>query len=69
MEMDDDDRRSEVAGAIPGTEASPAPESREMTGREAELAAKSLRHRDLGNEPATPAHDAENGGGDVDRRP
>lgn len=67
--MDDDDRRSEVAGAIPGTEASPAPEAREMTGREAELAAKSLRHRDTSNEPATPAHQAEERDGDVDRRP
>ena len=66
--MDDDDRRSNVAGAESGTDASPAPEPREMTGRESDLAAKSLRARDLHNEPAVPSHD-EKKGEDVDRRP
>jgi hypothetical protein len=36
--MDDDDRRPNVAGAESGTEASPAPEPREMEGRERDLA-------------------------------
>jgi len=66
--MDDDDRRSNVAGAESGTEASPAPEPREMAGREADLAAKTLRERDTHNEPASPGAD-EAKGGDVDRRP
>ena len=51
----DDDRSSNVAGAESGPEASPAPEPREMTGREAGLAAKSLRERDPHNEPAPSA--------------
>ncbi|HKP76175.1 MAG TPA: hypothetical protein VJT67_11575 [Longimicrobiaceae bacterium] len=62
----DDDRSSNVAGAEPGPDASPAPEAREMAGREADLAAKSLRQRDPHNEPAAPAHDE---AADVDRRP
>ncbi|MFL5542651.1 MAG: hypothetical protein ACJ8J0_26960 [Longimicrobiaceae bacterium] len=64
--MDDDDRRSNVAGAETGTDASPAPEPREMDGRERDLAAKTLRERDLHNDPTSP-HDADEG--DVDRRP
>ncbi|HSU14915.1 hypothetical protein [Longimicrobium sp.] len=66
--MDDDDRRSNVAGAESGTDASPAPEPREMTGRESDLAAKSLRARDPHNEPAVPSTDGEKDD-DVDRRP
>ena len=62
----DDDRSSNVAGAEGGVEASPAPEPREMTGREAGLAAKALRERDPRNEPAPHPADEE---GDVDRRP
>ena len=62
----DDDRSSNVAGAESGTDASPAPEPREMTGREADLASRSLRERDPRNEPAL--HGRE-GGDDVDRRP
>ena len=64
--MDDDDRRSNVAGAETGTDASPAPEPREMDGRERDLAAKTLRERDLRNDPTTPG-DADDD--DVDRRP
>jgi len=64
--MDDDDRRGNVAGAESGTDASPAPEPREMDGRERDLAAKTLRERDLRNDPTSP-DDAD--GGDVDRRP
>ncbi|HEX6746833.1 MAG TPA: hypothetical protein VF092_06010 [Longimicrobium sp.] len=63
-----DDRRDNVAGAESGTDASPAPEPREMTGREAELAARTLADRDLTNEPAT-AHDHDGGDDDVDGRP
>jgi hypothetical protein len=63
--MDDDDRRPNVAGAESGTEASPAPEPREMDGRERDLAAKTLRERDTRNEPGTGAAKGE----DVDRRP
>ena len=63
--MDDDDRRSNVAGAETGTEASPAPEPREMDGRERELAAKTLRERDTHNEPAPAGSE---GTDDVDRR-
>jgi len=63
--MDDDDRRSNVAGAETGTDASPAPEPREMDGRERYLAAKTLRERDLRNDPTSDDAD----GGDVDRRP
>ncbi|HEX8904241.1 MAG TPA: hypothetical protein VF771_05325 [Longimicrobiaceae bacterium] len=63
-----DDRSSNVMGEDPGVDASPAPEPREMTGREAELAAKSLRARDLSNEPEPhPVHEDEKQG-DVDRR-
>lgn len=63
--MDDDDRRSNVAGAESGTEASPAPEPREMDGRERDLAAKTLRERDTHNEPAPAgSHDPD----DVDWR-
>lgn len=65
----DDDRRDNVAGAESGTDASPAPEPREMAGREAELAAKSLRHRDPHNEPAPPAGHDDGEDGDVDGRP
>lgn len=43
----DDDRRSNVAGVEGGVEASPAPEGREMTGREAELAARTMADRDV----------------------
>ena len=64
--MDDDDRRSNVAGAESGTEASPAPEPREMDGRERDLAAKTLRERDTHNEPAATGSEGED---DVDRRP
>jgi hypothetical protein len=63
--MDDDDRRSNVAGAESGTEASPAPEPREMDSRERDLAAKMLRERDPHNEPARTDEDRD----DVDRRP
>lgn len=66
--MDDDDRRSNVAGAESGTDASPAPEPREMTGDESDLAAKSLRARDPNSQPATPSQDGEKDE-DVDRRP
>jgi len=62
--MDDDDRRGNVAGAETGTDASPAPEPREMDGRERDLAAKTLRERDPHNDPTHP-DDAD----DVDRRP
>jgi hypothetical protein len=68
MTMDDDDRRSNVAAAESGVDASPAPEPREMTGREAELAAKSMRARDTHNEPVIPSQDGERDE-DVDRRP
>ena len=61
--MDDDDRRSNVAGAESGTEASPTPEPREMDGRERGLAAKTLRERDTHDEPA-----GSDGADDVDRR-
>jgi hypothetical protein len=64
--MDDDDRRSNVAGAESGTEASPAPEPREMDARERDLAAKTLRERDTHNEPAP---GGTGHGDDVDRRP
>ena len=64
--MDDDDRRPNVAGAESGTEASPAPEPREMDGRERDLAAKTLRERDPHNEPAPTGNDRAD---DVDRRP
>jgi hypothetical protein len=64
--MDDDDRRSNVAGAETGTDASPAPEPREMDGRERDLAAKTLRERDLHNDPTSPPDHTD---GDVDRRP
>ena len=64
--MDDDDRRSNVGGAETGTEASPAPEPREMDGRERDLAAKTLRERDTHNEPAPTGADPAD---DVDRRP
>ena len=64
--MDDDDRRSNVAGAESGTDASPAPEPREMDGRERDLAAKTLRERDTHNEPAPTSSEQ---GDDVDRRP
>ena len=63
-----DDRRDNVAGAESGTDASPAPEPREMTGREAELAARTLADRDLSNEPHTSA-DHDGGEDDVDGRP
>jgi hypothetical protein len=63
--MDDDDRRSNVAGTESGTEASPAPEPREMDSRERDLAAKTLRERDPHNEPAGAEEDRD----DVDRRP
>ena len=66
--MDDDDRRSNVAGAESGTDASPAPEPREMEGRERDLAAKTLRERDTHNEPAPTGADHADGE-DVDRRP
>ena len=66
----DDDRRSEVMGEIYGPDASPAPEPREATGREAELAARTLADRDTHNVPAELRDDAdEDEGGDVDRRP
>ena len=52
----DDERSSNVAGAEPGPDASPAPEPRETSGREAGLAAKSLSQRDTYNDPA-PARD------------
>jgi hypothetical protein len=68
MTMDDDDRRSNVSGAESGTDASPAPEPREMTGHESDLAAKSLRARNTDNQPATPSNDGEKEE-DVDRRP
>ena len=63
----DDDRSSNVAGAEGGAEASPAPKPREMAGREADLAAKTLRARDLTNEPAP--RGGREPDGDVDRRP
>ena len=63
--MDEDDRRSNVAGAETATDASPAPEPREMDGRERDLAAKTLRERDPRNDPTSPDHVE----GDVDRRP
>jgi len=61
--MDDDDRRGNVAGAESGTEASPAPEPREMDGRERDLAAKTLRERDTHHESS-----GSEGADDVDRR-
>jgi hypothetical protein len=61
----DDDRRSNVAGAEDGVESSPAPEPREMTGRERELAARTLADRES-PEPHPAADDA--GEDDVDRR-
>ena len=64
----DDDRSSNVAGAESGPDASPAPEPREMAGRERDLAAKTLRERDTRNEPAPADADGARGE-DVDRRP
>jgi len=50
--MDDDDRRSNVAGSESGVDASPAPSDvGEAGGREAELRARSLRARDTHNVP------------------
>jgi hypothetical protein len=62
----DDDRSSNVAGAEDGVEASPAPEPREMTGREADLAARTLADRETPEPPAA-GDDAQED--DVDRRP
>jgi hypothetical protein len=68
MEMDDD-RRDNVMGAESGEDASPAPEPREMTGREAELAARTMADRDTHNEPAVHADGDTEDADDVDRRP
>lgn len=64
----DDDRRSNVAGAESGVDASPAPDVGEASGGELELRARSLRARDTANEPerARPADGQE--GSDVDQR-
>lgn len=64
----DDDRRSNVAGAEGGVEASPAPEGREMTGREADLAARTLADRDV-HYDGEESVDEGRGGDDVDGRP
>ena len=66
--MDDDDRRSNVAAAESGVDASPAPEVGEASGRELELRAKSLRARDTHNVPERMLNDQDKDG-DVDRRP
>ena len=65
----DDDRRSNVAGAESGVDASPTPDDvGEASGRELELRAKSLRGRDTHNVPER-MRGGEQDGGDVDRRP
>jgi hypothetical protein len=64
----DDDRRSNVAGAEGGVEASPAPEGREMTGREAELAARTMADREV-HEDSVEAVGEGGEGDDVDGRP
>jgi len=66
----DDDRRSNVAGAESGVDASPAPDDvGEASGGELELRAKSLRARDTANEPDRAKPEGGEDGGDVDRRP
>jgi hypothetical protein len=65
----DDDRRSNVAGAESGVDASPAPDVGEASGGELELRAKSLRARDTANEPERAKRADEKDGGDVDQRP
>jgi hypothetical protein len=66
----DDDRRSNVGGAEPGVDASPAPDDvGEPSGRELELRARSLRARDTHNVPERMRGEDEEGGGDVHRRP
>jgi hypothetical protein len=67
-----DDRRSNVMGELYGPDASPAPETRDVAGREAELAARTLADRDPHNDPAELRGETsaeEEGDGDVDRRP
>jgi len=64
----DDDRRSNVAGVEGGVEASPAPEGREMTGREAELAARTMADRDV-HYDGEESVDEGGEGDDVDGRP
>ena len=65
----DDDRRSNVAGAESGVDASPAPDDvGEASGSELELRAKSLRARDTHNVPERMLDNPDEDG-DVDRRP